>query len=102
MVTDKKKSCSMDKILFFVTRKFNLQNIQISLQCLETLTAWLFTYFSFNILRSHLRWSEKICENFDHLYLFRLQLVGNETLYSYGTWTYIAKTEVKMFLTVIV
>ena len=33
--------------------------MQISLFHLETVTTWLFTYFSFNILRSHLK--HKIC-----------------------------------------
>ena len=45
--------------IFFVTRKFNLKIMQILLHHLETSTVWIFTYCSFNILRSNLK--HKIC-----------------------------------------
>ena len=41
-------------------------------------------------------------ENVDHWQLFLQLRGGNETLYINRTWKYIAKTEVEIFLTVIV
>ena len=57
------------------------------------------------------RWSETKIRKFEinnskirknHWQLFLLPLDGNETVYSYRTWIYIAQTEVKIFVTVIV
>ena len=52
---------------------------------------------------TELRWSEtKNVKIFIIDGFFAFKLDDNETLYSYRTWKYIAKTEVKMFLTVMV
>ena len=70
-------SCQMTKL-------FNLEKIILQ------------TDFPFKVVRN-----DK-CENFYYFITFFLPLDGNETLYSYRTWEYTAKTKAKIFLTVIV
>ena len=73
-------------------------------KCSESRELCKTTIVNYHIfLQISLRWSETkslktlIIDNF-----FFLPLDGDETLHIYRTWKYIAKTEVEMFLTVIV
>ena len=53
-----------------------------------------------NFFPVNLRWSE--AKTLKFLKLFLLPLDSTKTLYNHRTWKYIAKTEVKIFVTVIV
>ena len=61
-----------------------------------------YRWLCFSYLKRPLRWLEtKKIENFD-IDNFFMPLDGNITLYNCRTWEYIAKTEIEIFLTVII